>query len=652
MKKYSLLLIVLFVIQLLNVKAQSITPEIIADLKQVVEVVVSPAGNQIAYLLRVPGEDASGMQQSVLMTIPITGGDPKVVLGKKNNPSSISWSNDGKIIYCLMKDTATKFAQVYSVQPETYNVNAITREKKSVKRYSFSRDGKSLALIYTDGKTEEEIANEKIRHDWEVKGENQKFDRLYITDATATSPAKILSDKTLHVTDFVWSSDSKSLFYKASINNSMDWTMMYQKIYKVSSEGGMSNVVCKTEGKLGNLSISPDSKMLAFCSAVDISDPLAQSVFVVPVDGGEPKNLTPSYEGSAVEVEWVNPSTIIMLAAEGCYTSLKKIDIKTGKVAVVYEKGAIIRSMSLIEKGGAMALSASTPASPNELYAGTIVGGFKKLTTSNPQLKSITLTKQEVVSWTGPDNWQIEGVLTYPKDYVAGTKYPLLLQVHGGPEGISFNGWNTRGVYPAQLYAANGFFILEPNYRGSQGRGVAFAKGDHKDLAGKEFDDIMAGVDMLVSKGMVDKNKVGTGGFSYGGYFAAWAATKLSDRFKAVVMGAGISNWISFSGTTDIIHENSHVHWNLWWPDKMDLVWDRSPLAHINNAKTPMLIIHGDADTRVPITQSEEMYQALKLKNVPVQFTIYKRQPHGIIEREAQIDYMNRTLKWFKEYVK
>lgn len=243
-------------------------------------------------------------------------------------------------------------------------------------------------------------------------------------------------------------------------------------------------------------------------------------------------------------------------------------------------------------------------------------------------------------------------MLTYPKDYKSGTKYPLLLQIHGGPEGVSSNGWNTRAVYPVQWYAANGFFVLEPNYRGSQGRGVAFSKGDHKDLGGKEFDDVLAGIDFLVTKGMVDNDRVGTGGFSYGGYLSAWASTKYSSRFKASVMGAGISNWISFCGTTEIIQENSLVHWDLWWNDNMDIVWDRSPLAHINQAKTPMLIVHGGADTRVPITQSEEMYNALKLKKVNTQMIVYKRQPHGILEREAQIDFMKRTLDWFKDNIK
>jgi dipeptidyl aminopeptidase/acylaminoacyl peptidase len=580
------------------------------------------------------------------------GGASKIILDKVYNPSGISWSNDGKSIYFLMKDTVKKVTQLEAVQLANKDVSNITSGSNSVVHYAFSPDGKSLAIVLTDVQSDQEKAEEKKKKDWTVMDENLKYDRLYVTDASAGSAPKELSDKTQHVTDFVWSPDGKTIFFKASDKTSIDWIYMYQKIYRVSAAGGAPEVVCETEGKLGNLDISPDGKNLAFCGAVDISDPIAQSVFVVPATGGDVKNITEKYEGSAVEVKWANNTTVLMLAEEGCYSALKKIDAKTGKQTSAYSKGAIIRAMSVNLKTGNMAFSAATPQNPNEVYSGSTSGGLKKITDSNPDLKNIKLTKQEVISWTGPDGWKIEGILTYPKDYKAGTKYPLLLQIHGGPEGVSANGWNTRAVYPVQWYAASGYFVLEPNYRGSAGRGVNFAKGDHKDLGGKEFDDVLAGIDFLVGKGMVDNERVGTGGFSYGGYFSAWAATKHSKRFKAAVMGAGISNWISFMGTTEIINENALVHWDLWWNDNMELVWDRSPLAHINDAKTPMLIVHGGADTRVPITQSEEMYNALKLKKIHTQMVVYKRQPHGILEREAQIDFMNRTLEWFNDHIK
>ncbi len=655
MKKYIVLVftICLLPFYILHVSAQTITPELIADIRNVSEVAISPGGSEIAYILKVPGEDATGMQKGVLMVVPKSGGSSKTILEKSINPSSISWSADGKKIFYIAKDTVAKTNQLYAAEVSSSSeIKKITSLESSVGHYAFSPDGNSLALIYTDPRNDLEKADEKKKKDWEVKDDNLKYDRLYVTDAAVSTPPKDICSKILHVTELVWSPDSKMIFFKASEKTSIDWTMMYQKIYSVYSTGDSLKEVCNTEGKLGPIAVSPDGTQLAFCGAVDISDPLPQSVFVVASTGGIEKNLTEYYEGSAVDVKWSSNTAVLVLTAEGCYSSLKKIDLKSGKMSSVYGKAAIIRGMSLNLKTGAMAFSASTPQNPYEVYSGSTSGGLKKITDSNPELKGIKLTKQEVITWSGPDGMKIEGILTYPKDYKAGTKSPLLLQIHGGPEGVSANGWNTRAVYPVQWYAANGFFVLEPNYRGSQGRGVNFAKADQKDLGGKEFEDVLAGIDYLVGKGMVDNDKVGTGGFSYGGYLSAWASTKYSKRFKASVMGAGISNWISFSGTTEIIQENSLVHWDLWWNDNMELVWDRSPLAHINDAQTPMLIVHGGADTRVPITQSEEMYNALKLKKVHTQMIVYKRQPHGILEREAQIDFMNRTLEWFKDHMK
>ena len=243
-------------------------------------------------------------------------------------------------------------------------------------------------------------------------------------------------------------------------------------------------------------------------------------------------------------------------------------------------------------------------------------------------------------------------MLTYPLVYRDGKRYPLILQIHGGPEGVSLDGWNTRATYPVQLLAANGYFVLEPNYRGSAGRGVDYSKLDHDDLGGEEFNDVLKGIDHLIKKGFVDKNQVGTGGWSYGGYFSALAATKYSNRFKASMVGAGLTNMISFMGTTDIPYEMSVVHWNQWWFDNQELHWDRSPLSHINKAGTPTLVIHGLRDERVHPEQGMQLWQALKIKNVDTELVLYPREPHGIIERPHQLDYMERLINWYKKYVK
>ena len=193
--------------------------------------------------------------------------------------------------------------------------------------------------------------------------------------------------------------------------------------------------------------------------------------------------------------------------------------------------------------------------------------------------------------------------------------------------------------------------MLMPNYRGSGGRGVEFSKADHRDLGGKEFEDVIAGIDHLAEQGLVDPERVGSSGTSYGGYFSAWAATRHSDRFKAAITFAGISNWSSFTGTTDIPYEMSIVHWDLWWFDNPLLNWERSPVAHVSESSAPTLVGHGLADERVHPEQSMEIHTALKIKGVPTGLVLYPREPHGLLEPAHQLDFMQRMLEWFGRYL-
>src|SRR5690606_8399261 len=223
----------------------------------------------------------------------------------------------------------------------------------------------------------------------------------------------------------------------------------------------------------------------------------------------------------------------------------------------------------LAADGETVALVASTSQHPAEVY----VGSLRERTTrrlsehSAEALTGVRLGRQEVIEWLGAESLPIQGVLTYPVDFEEAARYPLVIHPHGGPEGVSQDGWNTF----AQLLAGRGYLVLQPNYRGSGGRGVAFSKGDHDDLGGREFEDILAGLRMLVERGLADEQRVAMAGWSYGGYLSAMAATHHSETFDAAVMGAGISNWVSFAGTTDIPHEMSLVHWNRYAYDNFAL---------------------------------------------------------------------------------
>ncbi|MHC4225669.1 MAG: S9 family peptidase, partial [Planctomycetota bacterium] len=447
--------------------------------------------------------------------------------------------------------------------------------------------------------------------------------------------------------------DSKTILFQASDKPETDESYMFKQIYSVSVSDGIPRQLCETKGKLGAMAVSPDGITLAFLGATSMNDPLAQSLFIIPVKGGDPVNLTENAEESYYSCTWRDDENIIAQATNSTKTRLVLLNVLDGTKQTFFDTDIIIKSFKYNTINQNLTFTGNTANHPDELFVRkSETEAPVRLTQHNAFLEDIQFAKQETIHWLGTDSLEIAGVLTYPLKYREGRAYPLVLQIHGGPEGVSLDGWTTGTSTPVQLLAAEGFMVLQPNYRGSGGRGVAFSKADHDDLGGLEFDDVLAGVDHLITAGLVDREHVGTGGWSYGGYFSAWAATKHSQRFKAAIVGAGISNWFSFTGTTDIPYEMSLVHWNSWWFDKPELHWDRSPLAHINNAQTPTLVIHGDSDERVHPAQGLELYQALRIKDVPTRYVIYPRQPHGLSDRAHREDYLSRILDWYNTYVK
>jgi len=261
--------------------------------------------------------------------------------------------------------------------------------------------------------------------------------------------------------------------------------------------------------------------------------------------------------------------------------------------------------------------------------------------------------RQEVVRHKAKDGLDLEGILVRPLDEEAGKRYPLILTVHGGPEAHIRNGWVTRYSYAGQVAAARGFAVFYPNYRGSTGRGVAFSKMGQADAAGKEFSDLIDAVDHLVAIGLVDKDRVGITGGSYGGYASAWGATYYSHRFAASVMFVGISSNISKVGTTDIPLEMYLVHHRKWLWDDWKYFLERSPIYHVQKGRTPILILHGKDDPRVHPSQSLELYRHLKtLGKAPVRLVFYPGEGHGNRKSAARYDYSLRLLRWMDHYLK
>jgi len=350
---------------------------------------------------------------------------------------------------------------------------------------------------------------------------------------------------------------------------------------------------------------------------------------------------------------WADPSTIVLVGARGTGTEVVTVPVAGGSRTPLVAPGPAVWDGVHRAADGTLVLLGESAAHPPEVFLAEGPGAApRKLTDSNPWLAQRALAPQRTVVFEARDGLKLEGLLVEPLGRKGDARVPLVVVVHGGPEGHFSDGWLTRYANPGQVLAGKGFAVFYPNYRGSTGRGLAFSKTSQGDPAGKEFDDLVDGVDHLVKAGLVDPARVGITGGSYGGYATAWGATFYSDRFAAGVMFVGISDLASKGGTTDIPVEDVEVHLMSEPWKRADLNRERSPLTWVEKAKTPLLILHGTDDPRVHPTQSLMLYRYLKRRGqVPVRLVRYPGEGHGNRRAASQLDLSIRLVRWFEHYL-
>ena len=373
---------------------------------------------------------------------------------------------------------------------------------------------------------------------------------------------------------------------------------------------------------------------------------------VVGIDGGTPRSITDPFDENPGLVEWKTDG-IYFTGLQKTASHLFRVDPATGRITRVSVPDDLMAgSFSLTRKGDAMAFTAGSPTSMNEVFVSD-TRGFSphQLTNMTEQAKVFTLGTREVISWKSQDGATIEGVLIKPANFDSTKKYPLLCIIHGGPTGIDRPVLLTPDsrYYPSDIWAARGALILKVNYRGSAGYGEKFRKLNVRNLGVGDAWDVLSGVDYLISKGWVDKTKVVCMGWSQGGYISAFLTTS-SDRFAAISVGAGISNWSTYYYNTDITPFT--INYLGKDPAEDPLIYQKtSPMSYVKNAKTPTLIQHGELDRRVPIANAYELRQGLEDRGVKVEMVVYKGFGHGITKPKSMRAVMQHNLSWFNHFI-
>lgn len=655
-KKLATLLTLLFAAMVLfgqNV----LTSHDLFKLEQVIETAISPDGNHLAYILNRdrPFRDGKGLDYRELHVMELSSGKDRVYITGKKYMMGLAWTPDGSQMTFLGNLESRTF-QLYGMYLDGGAAYQITNLPSSVSKYDWHPTKNQVALISSQRTVSVDAELKKMGFDAEIYEEGLSERNLYLYDLTSGSISQLNKEGAVY--DLAWNPQGTLIAAQVAPQNLVDDSYMFKKIHLIDPATQSSTQLIDNPGKLTGMAWSPDGAHLAFVSAADISDPVSGSLFIVASDNKKPfieiRNYSKGFEGSVKNVTWKDNETVVYSAEESVDVTLSEIKIKSKKRKVIMEGGQVVILGSLAKAGSLIAFPGNHIDHPYEAYTFDLeTGALMRRTHHNEWLGNKKMGKQVKISYEARDGLRIDGILIYPVGYAEGQRYPMITYVHGGPESAEKNGWQTAYSKWGQVAAGKGFFVFIPNYRASAGRGVEFAKADQMDLGDEEFLDVIDGIEYLSEQGLIDKDRVGMGGGSYGGYFSALAATRYSEHFAASVVFVGISNQISKRNCTDIPYEDYYVHWRIWTEEDVELMYDRSPVKYAKNNQTPTLILHGKDDPRVIPTQSLELYRQLKMHGKsPVRLVWYPGEGHGNRYSPAQLDYSLRTLEWFEYYLK
>ena len=616
---------------------------------------ISPDGKWVAYTVTETDFKQDAYVTQIWLADAVTGSSIQLTRGEKSS-SNPKWSPDGKWLAFASSRVGDK-SQLFLISPAGGEAVVLTKSETGVSGFEWSADGKSVAYTSSDAVSKAMKDRKEYLDDYEVVRREYIYAHLWtlnISEALKEPQAgrRRTKGKDFTVGSFAWSPDGTKIAFSAAVNPDLingGTTDVYvlnladDSVKKIVAQPGPD--VC--------LRWSPDGQQILISTYMGNPNYFANNsrLALVPAEGGPVRSLTDAFDENPGFVAWTGDG-IYFSALQKTTSHLFRLDLATSAITRVTSPDALMAgSFSLTPDGKRMAFSAASPTSLNEIFVSDLPFKPRPLTKMTDQASAFILGAREVISWKSQDGTEIEGVLIKPGDFDPAKKYPLLCIIHGGPTGIDRPALLSPDAryYPSDIWAARGALILKVNYRGSAGYGEKFRKLNIRNLGVGDAWDVISGVDYLIKKGWVDASRVGCMGWSQGGYISAFLTTS-SDRFKAISVGAGISNWATYYYNTDI----TPFTINYLGDDPVDdpqIYQKTSPMSYIKRAKTPTLIQHGEFDKRVPIPNAYELRQGLEDRGVPVEMIVYKGYGHGISKPKSMRAVMQHNLAWFNHYL-
>ena len=637
------------------------TPSIddLINLRRVGAPAISPDGRQVVFTIRETNWEENAYETELWLG---GSGALRQLTNSKKSSLQPAWSPDGAWL-AFISDRDGK-RQLYRIALAGGEAEQLTSGDEGVANFAWSPKGSQIAFTMIDAVTEAMKARDKDWGEIRIEDEDQRYTHLYVLDLPGASAGgsqdpplrygvKQLTLGSFVVGSFDWSPDATTIAFDHRISSD-------------AGEGGSADISVVTvataarqaivtqAGPDSNPQWSPDGSQVAFASTMGKPFYFFQNGVIAVVTPGKNdiRSLTDAFDESPNIVAWTRGG-IFFTASQRTWSYLFHLDPLTKKATRHAVRDQWIGgSFSLTPDGTTTAFIGSSATEFPDVYIAPVqTMAARKISDTGAQIASWPKHTREVVKWKSQDGAEIEGVLHKPADFQAGRRYPLLIVIHGGPTGVSRPvPYGQVGYYPVDGFLAKGALVLEPNYRGSAGYGEAFRSLNVRNLGIGDAWDVLSGIDALVQQGLVDKDRVGSMGWSQGGYISAFLATRHSDRFKALSVGAGISDWMTYYVNTDI-HPFTRQYLKATPWDDPKIYADTSPMTYIKQARTPTLIQHGGEDPRVPIPNAFQLYQGLRDQKVPVQLSIFKGFGHGLTKPKANRGAMQQNLDWFSKYV-